>query len=577
MIAHRFLQALLRDAVTSRLPGSSHSELLILPCPDSKFGDYQTSSLIAFAKNAKLNPRDLAAKVAVETCWPDWIEKVEVAGPGFLNFRLAAPRLGSLIREALSEGLFCEKLSAPKTVVLDFSSPNVAKPMHVGHIRSTILGDSLARIFRFLGHTVIADNHIGDWGTQFGKLLVGWKQRLNREALLADPIGEMERLYREVNRACETSPVVLEEARAELVKLQNGDTENLKIWKEMIDLSRVQFDTIYNRLGIRFDETLGEGFYNSELKSVVASLCAAGIAKESEGALVVFFESLPQLTAHPSIVQKSDGAANYMTTDLATLEYRAKRWSPTEVIYVTDSRQQLHFQQLFATYRRWRPGPTMQLRHVWFGTILGEDGKPFRTRSGDVIKLADLLDEAEARALITVTEKNPEFPEAERREIARIVGLGAIKYADLLPNRQSDYVFSWDKMLALNGNTAPYLQYACARISSLVRKSGEDGQRTFDPAALPEMNLTAQEEINLAKQLMNFGWVLETVAEEARPNFLCNYLYNLAGHFTQFYESCPVLKSEGAVRESRLALCRLTGRVLGQGLNLLGIETAERM
>ena len=349
----------------------------------------------------------------------------------------------------------------------------------------------------------------------------------------------------------------------------------------MIELSRVQFDSIYQRLGVRFDETLGESFYNRELKSVVAGLRASGLARESEGAIVVFFEQIPQLAAHPAIVQKSDGASNYMTTDLATLEYRANKWNPNEVIYVTDARQQLHFQQLFATYSSWRPSSTMKLRHVWFGTILGEDGKPFRTRAGDVVKLSDLLDEAEARALITVSEKNPEWPEAERREIARIVGIGAIKYADLLPNRQSDYVFSWDKMLALNGNTAPYLQYACARISSIFRKSGLEmpakAGTAIDPAALPEIMVTAIEEIDLAKQLMKFGLVLEAVAEEARPNFLCNYLYDLAGQFTRFYENCPVLKAEVPIRESRLGLCGLTSHVLREGLNLLGIETAERL
>ena len=578
MIVHQFLQSLLREAVASRFPDAVPSEMRVGPCPDARFGDYQSSSLIGFAKKANLNPRDLAARIASQVLWPNWVEKVEAAGPGFLNFRLSSAHIGFLMREGLSNGnLFCARPASPKSVVIDFSSPNVAKPMHVGHIRSTILGDSLARVFRFLGHAVITDNHVGDWGTQFGKLLVGWKRNLDRQSLLADPIGEMERLYREVNQACEANPSVLEHARLELAKLQKGDAENLRIWREMTDLSRVQFDSIYRRLGVRFDETLGESFYNPRLPSIVAELRESGLARESEGAIVVFFDGIPQLAAHAAIVQKSDGASNYMTTDLATLDYRWKTWNPTEVIYVTDARQQLHFQQLFATFRQWRPGSAMHLRHVWFGKILGEDGKPFSTRAGDVIKLADLLDEAEGRTLTTVSEKNPDLAEADRREIARIVGLGAIKYADLLPNRQSDYVFSWDKMLALNGNTAPYLLYAGARIASIFRKSGSETSAAANPATVSQITVTAKEEIELAKQLMNFGLVLETVAEEARPNFLCNYLYGLAGQFTKFYENCPVLKSEGTVRESRLALCHLTSRVLGQGLNLLGIETAERM
>jgi arginyl-tRNA synthetase len=424
-----------------------------------------------------------------------------------------------------------------------------------------------------LGHNVITDNHIGDWGTQFGKLLIGWKKYLDRAALQKDPIGEMERLYKLVNAACESAPTVLEEARQELVKLQAGDPENLAIWREMIALSQVQFDTIYGRLGVKFDHTNGESFYNARLKSVVDELTKAGIARESEGAMVVFFDDVKQLKGNPSIIQKSDGGFNYMTTDLATLEYRLKTWHPDEIIYVTDSRQQLHFNQLFTTFRRWHPDAKAKLAHVWFGSILGEDGKPFKTRSGETVKLADLLDEAEERAFAVVSQKSPDLPEASRREIARIVGIGAVKYADLLPNRQSDYVFSWDKMLALSGNTAPYLQYAYTRIRSIFRKGGVEA-KTEDATS---MLLSAPEEMRMAKHLLNFGLVLHAVAEEYRPNYLCNYLYDLAGHFTAFYENCPVLKAEPATRASRLALCDLTGRVLKQGLEVLGIEALEQM
>jgi arginyl-tRNA synthetase len=463
----------------------------------------------------------------------------------------------------------------------------VAKPMHVGHIRSTILGDSLARSLRLLGHRVITDNHIGDWGTQFGKLLVGWKKHLDPAALKADPIAEMERLYKLVNTASEADEKILEAARQELVKLQGGDEENLKIWREMLALSQKQFDTIYARLGVKFDHALGESFYNPRLNPLVDELVAKGIARESEGAIAIFFEDMPQLKEQPALIRKSDGGFNYTTTDLATLAYRLETWQPDEIIYVTDGRQQLHFQQVFAAFRKWRSAVRSpqsaipKLAHVWFGSILGEDGKPFKTRSGETVKLADLLDEAEERAFKIVSEKNPDLPEAERREIARVVGLGAVKYADLLPNRQSDYVFSWDKMLALQGNTAPYLQYAYTRIRSIFRKTGEtsnsDKSRVNIQHPTSNIHLAAAEETALAKHLLNFGLTLEAVAEEYRPNFLCNYLYELAGKFTSFYENCPVLKADDATRASRLALCDLTARVLKRGLDVLGIETVEQM
>jgi len=385
----------------------------------------------------------------------------------------------------------------------------------------------------------------------------------------------MERLYKLVNAASETDPAVLDAARKELVKLQAGDEQNLAIWREMTALSQSQFETIYRLLGVKFDHTFGESSYNARLPSLVAELFERGIARPSEGALAVFFEEIPQLKDHPALIQKSDGAFNYTTTDLATLEHRLKNWQPDEVVYVTDGRQQLHFQQFFMIFRRWHTETEMKLAHVWFGSILGEDGKPFRTRAGETIRLSDLLDEAQERALKVVSEKSPDLPEAQRREIARIVGLGAIKYADLLPNRQSDYVFSWDKMLALHGNTAPYLQYAYARIRSIFRRAEELKEQ--ESKADPQIRLESEHEVLLGKHLLNFGIVLETVAEEYRPNFLCNYLYELAGYFTAFYENCPVLKSEPAQRASRLLLCDLTGRVFKEGLAVLGIETLEQM
>jgi len=434
-------------------------------------------------------------------------------------------------------------------------------------------------------------------------LLVGWKTLLDEARLQADPLSEMERLYKSVSAQCDPekpgfNQATLDRARSELVKLQAGDPENLAIWRDMIRLSQAQFQTIYGQLGVKFDHTLGESFYQPRLQAVVDELMRRRIATETRGARAILSAgSVPpkddpflihkegEWIPNPFIIQKSDGGFNYASTDLATLAYRIETWQADEIIYVTDGRQQLHFRQLFAAFRRWHPDSKAELAHVWFGSILGEDGKPFKTRSGETIRLAELLDEAEERAFQLVSQKSPNLPESDRREIARVVGISAIKYADLLPNRQSDYVFSWDKLLALNGNTAPYLQYAYARIRSIFRK-GDVGQ-SVSPVPSPQLpvssdeppvlSLTAPEELALARHLLNFGLVLEAVADDYRPNFLCNYLYDLAGRFTSFYENCPVLKSAAEQRASRLVLCDLTARVLRQGLEVLGIETLDQM
>ncbi len=587
---HLTLQTKLQAAVRAVLPDADTAAVLVRPCPDARHGDYQSNALIPLAKQRKLNPRQLAEQVKAALDVADLCDAVDIAGPGFLNLRLRPSALAALLQAELTkERPFIPQAAQPRTVVIDFSSPNVAKPMHVGHIRSTGIGDALQRVFRLLGHRVITDNHIGDWGTQFGKLLLGWKQILDRDALARDPIAELERLYKFINAECDANPARLEEAKQELVKLQAGDPDNIAVWREMIRVSQRQFDSVYGRLGVKFDQTLGESFYNPQLGAVVDDLLARGIARASEGAVGVFSDgSLPpkqdpflvnrdgEWVADPALIRKSDGGFNYMTTDLATIDYRLKTWSPDEIIYVVDDRQAPHFRKLFLTFGRWQPEAAAQvkLNHVGFGKILGEDGKPFKTRSGDTVKLEDLIDEAEERALKVVTEKNPDLPEAARKEISRIVGLGAVKYADLLPNRQSDYQFSWEKMLALQGNTAPYLQYAYTRVRSIFRKGGDSAHEA--PGTM-SIFLTAPDELALAKHLMSFGLVLEAVAEECRPNFLCNYLYELAGLFARFYESCPVLKAEGAERATRLALCDLTGRVLKQGLAALGIEVTEQM
>ena len=591
MLPYKEIENRLQAAVRVILPEADVSGVLVRPCPDPKFGDYQSNALMALAKARKLNPRQLATDVLAKLEVTEWCEKVEIAGAGFLNFRLTSTALeASLQAAARGEHLFFSKAARPKTIVVDFSSPNVAKPMHVGHIRSTGIGDALQRTLRLLGHHVITDNHIGDWGTAFGKLLLGWKQILDRPALERDAIAELERLYKIINTECDASPARLEEAKQELVKLQAGDPENLAIWREMTLLSQKQFDTIYGRLGVKFDHTLGESFYNPWLNQVVEDLLQRGIARESDGAVAVFSDgSLPpkedpflvnrdgEWIADPALIRKSDGGFNYTTTDLATLDYRLKTWSPQEILYVVDDRQAPHFKKLFLVFARWQPEAFKQVKavHVGFGKILGDDNKPFKTRSGDTVKLEDLLDEAEERCLVLVTEKNPDLPEARRKEIARVVGLAAVKYADLLPNRQSDYVFNWDKMLAFTGNTAPYLLYAYSRIKSIFRKLEQPDFKLPQPEVI---RLSAPEELVLAKHLLNFGLALEGVADEYRPNFLCNFLYELAGKFTSFYENCPVLKAEdAATRDSRLALCDLTARVLKQGLEALGIETIEQM
>ena len=589
MLPHKQIELKLQAAVRAVLPDADVSAVLVRPC-DPKFGDYQSNALMSLAKVRKLNPRQLATDTLAKLDVSDICEKVEIAGAGFLNFRLKNSALKQTLEAAArGEHLFFVQASSPKTVVIDFSSPNVAKPMHVGHIRSTGIGDALQRTLRLLGHRVISDNHIGDWGTQFGKLLLGWKQALDRPALARDAIAELERLYKIINAECDANPARLEEAKSELVKLQAGDAENISIWNEMIRLSQIQFDTIYGRLGVKFDLALGESFYSRWLDEVVGLLLRRGIARESEGAVCVFSDgSLPpkedpflvnrdgEWVADPAIIRKGDGGFNYMTTDLSTIYYRIREKSPDEIVYVVDDRQSAHFKKLFLIFTRWQPdmAKKTKLIHVGFGKILGEDGKPFKTRSGDTVKLGDLLDEAVERAYKTVCEKSAELPEAQRREIARVVGLGAVKYADLLPNRQSDYIFSWDKMLALQGNTAPYLLYAYARIRSIFRKSELGDFKS----GISNFKLAAPEEFTLANHLLNFGLTLEAVADEFRPNFLCNYLFELAGKFTSFYENCPVLKADdAATRDSRLALCDLTARVLKQGLETLGIETVEQM
>jgi arginyl-tRNA synthetase len=541
----------------------------LAPATDAKFGDYQSNAAMVLAKREKVNPRELATRIVAAIGESENFSTPEIAGPGFLNFRIKDSVLGEFLTAMRDDvRLMVDSVTPQKTIVLDFSSPNVAKPMHVGHIRSTILGDCLARIARFLGHHVITDNHIGDWGTQFGKVLYGWKHFLNEEALNRDPIAELVRLYREVNSMEASDPVMAKEAREELVKLQAGDPENLAIWKRCVELSWREFQKLYDLLGVHFDEHLGESAYNKALGPLCDRLTTTGLAEMSEGALCVFFRDIPALEERPAIIRKADGGFLYATTDLATIEYRLARWNPDEVWYVVGTPQSLHFEQIFEIARRM--GIPANLRHIPFGSILGEDRKIMKTRSGENVGLSEVLNEALSRAEEINKTKSPDMPADERTAIARMVGLGAVKYAELSQHRMSDYVFSWDKMLAFQGNTAPYLQNACVRVRSIFRKAGEL------PVHVP-IQTSHPAERALGMKLARYPETVPLILDEFRPNLLANYLFELAENFHSFYEACPVLKSTGAERDSRLALCDLTHKVITHGLNLMGIQCPDRM
>lgn len=551
---------------------------------DPRFGDFQANGVLAFAKATKQNPRALAQKlldalVAREGASLADRMDVSIAGPGFINFALKPGFLLEWLRtfdreEDLRRGAG-QRMSG-QTWVVDYGSPNTAKQMHVGHIRSIIIGEAICRLLEFCGARVIRDNHLGDWGTQFGKILYGYKHHLDKAALERDPLEEFERLYKAADAACRENPAALEESRLELVRLQNGEPDAVELWKRVNQLSIDTLNSIYARLGVRYDHFLGESFYRDRIEAVYQELIAAGLAVESEGALVVFHPEHPRFATQPFIVRKSDGASNYASTDLATMAYRVEHFKADGVIVVTDARQNDHFEQLWLTTRKWFAHAGRRLpefQHVTFGTILGEDGKAIKTRSGDPIRLKALLDEAEDRAFAVVTEKNAELPEAKRREIASAVGVGAVIYADLSQNRSSDYVFSWDKLLSLDGNTAPYLLYACVRIASILRRM-EPGQ---DASSAEATIFATPEEIALARKLVAFPGAVDQAVSTLRPHFISLYLYELAGAFSTFYNLNRVLVDETDVRARRLVLCRRTLMTLKTGLQLLGIRTLEQM
>jgi len=545
---------------------------------DERFGDFQANGVLPYAKKNGCNPRELAQRLLDHLPASDnWT--TSLAGPGFINFKLSPEFLLNWITAFHSPASISDasRDGNPSKVVVDFSSPNTAKQMHVGHIRSTIIGESLSRMLAYRGHSVIRDNHLGDWGTQFGILLLAIKREgISLDNLGDDPIAKLEDLYRHGNVLVKEDESSLEEARNELVKLQDGDTENLSLWEQIRDISMSSFEKIYSMLGVKFDHSLGESFYRDKVDAVYEGLSRHNICQEDAGALVVFHPEHKRFAKQPFIVRKSDGASNYATTDLATISYRQQEWEVENIIYVTDGRQRDHFEQLFLTTKKWFDAEglsTPALNHVWFGTILGPDNKAIKTRDGQPIKLIDLLTEAIRRAETMVREKNPDLGDEEVERRSTVIGLGAVRYADLSQDRTLDYVFSWDKLLALQGNTAPYLQYAVARIHSIFRKLNRQPNEEFSNARAPQTDA----ECKLARKFIFFPLALQQATKELKPHFLCTYLFELATEFSSFYNQEKVMVDDSEAQELRLLLCAQTQNILTTGLGLLGIDTLEEM
>ena len=542
-----------------------------------KFGDYQSNCAMAVAKRltdagTKTNPRQVAERVRAELDLGPMASETSIAGPGFINVRLSPTWLSTQVAAVAADPrLGVPPVDHPRTVVVDYSGPNVAKQMHVGHLRSTIIGDAISRVLAFQGQTVIRQNHIGDWGTQFG-MLIGLLKRTGTGAD-AD-IADLDGFYKEARRQFDADPAVAEDARATVVALQAGGDRELALWRQIVAVSQAHYQPIYDRLGVQLTpaDARGESFYNPMLATTVADLTAAGVATPSEGAVVVFTEG----SAAPLIVEKTGGGYGYATTDMAAVRYRVGTLHADRVVYVVGSPQSQHFRQVFAAARRAGWAADVVLEHAAFGSVLGEDGKMFKSRDGGTVKLIDLMDEAEQRAFAVVTGRSPELPEDQRRAIAKAVGLGAMKYADLSKDRIGDYTFSFDAMLALEGNTAVYLLYAYARVQSIFRRAAERGVTVARPFAAA-VSLAEPHELAVAKHVLRFGDVLDLVARELKPHHLCTYLYELATRFSGFFENCPVLQSDGPARDSRLTLCEATGRTMAAGLDLLGIEHPDQM
>lgn len=555
--------------------GLTEHPIVLQPAKNRDFGDYQINGVMGAAKKTRQNPRELAQKVADALQANPLITTAEVAGPGFINLHLRPEKLAQYIKSALQDDhLGITHSSEPQTIVIDYSSPNLAKEMHVGHLRSSIIGDSLNRVLSFLGHKVIAQNHVGDWGTQFGMLVAYLtEQQQNGRADLE--LADLEQFYRNAKIRFDEDENFANTAREYVVKLQSGEASVLALWQQFVQTSLQHAQAVYQKLGLKLlpTDVTGESFYNDQLQPTVNELLAKGIAVDSDGTKVVFLEEFKNQDDEPMpfIIQKKDGGFLYASTDLACVRYRINTLHGDRLLYVVDARQSLHFQELFTVARKagWLPESVLA-EHVSFGTMMGKDGKPFKTRSGDTVKLLDLLNEAVTRASALVASKNPDLSPAEIAHIGHAVGIGAVKYADLSKNRTSDYIFDWDSMLSFEGNTAPYLQYAYTRVQSVFRKA-----ETWDKNS--EISLNEPLEQQLAVELLKFEDILNSVADTAYPHYLAAYLYQIATLFSRFYEACPILKTDEATRNSRLQLASLTGKTLQQGLALLGIDTLETM
>ena len=538
-----------------------------------EFGDFQTNFAMMNSKAIGKNPREIATTLVENFKENDLIEKLEIAGPGFINIHLKNNFLNNEVKKIDNEKYDFSFLNVDETVIIDYSSPNIAKRMHIGHLRSTIIGDAIKRILDFIGFKTISDNHIGDWGTQFGKLIVAYNKWLDKEAYEADPIGELERIYVLFSDEAKKDPTLEDVARNELRKLQMGDEQNNKLWKEFIKISLKEYNKVYDRLGVKFDHYFGESFYNDMMPDVLEELKEKNIAKEDQGALVVFFEEdkLP-----PALVQKKDGSFLYATSDLATIKFRKNELNVDKAVYVTDERQQNHFKQVFEISEMLGEPYNYEKSHVYFGIMRFGDGMIFSSRSGNIIRLVDLLDEAKKQVKSVIDEKNPNIPEDEKEKIAEIVGTGAIKYFDLSQNRTSDILFTWDKVLSFEGNTGPYLQYTYARIQSILRKLKEENISVKNNDIILDDMFDIERELAVA--LLRFPQTVVKSYETYRPNIIADYLFDTAKLFNNFYNSKSILKeTDKKVMDARILLAQKTASILKQGLNLLGIETVDRM
>ncbi|KYM54687.1 arginine--tRNA ligase [Fusobacterium necrophorum subsp. funduliforme] len=569
LLVNKELSKILTSTVEKLYADKEMKEVEIAPATNEKFGDFQCNFAMMNSKIIGKNPRMIAEEIQKNLVENEVIEKLEIAGPGFINIFLKEAYLSTFIKKIGKERFDFSFLNRKGDVVIDFSSPNIAKRMHIGHLRSTIIGDSICRIYRYLGYHVIGDNHIGDWGTQFGKLIIGYRKWLDQDAYKKNAIEELERVYVKFSQESEEHPELEEEARLELKKLQDGDEENYNLWKEFIQVSMEEYEKLYSRLDIHFDTFYGESFYHPIMPEVVKELVERGIAKEDDGAKVVFFPEEENL--FPCIVQKKDGAFLYATSDIATVKFRLHTYDVNRLIYLTDERQQDHFKQFFRITEML--GWNIEKYHVWFGIMRFADGV-FSTRKGNVIRLEELLDEGKRRAYEIVQEKNPSLPEEEKQHIAEVVGVGAIKYADLSQNRQSPIIFEWDKILSFEGNTAPYLQYSYARVQSILDKAKNLGKEATEDVVLV---LQDKYERSLANYMTIFPSSVLKAAETCKPNLIADYLYDLSKKLNSFYNNCPILNQEEEILKSRAYLAKQAGEVIKQGLNLLGIQTLDRM